>query len=587
MRNFFKKTKPEDQDLYRPFGPEEDNQEPKAEEEPKLSISEELEGEIETYDEAINEKISDYEGLDDLIEKTIRSDYKHRREVDSMKVLREEELSDKHDRSVYAEAGFKEWALSKIPLVGKNKGRYLREGKKVYDKKELNQEEKENQTEKVVGIQEKAEMAVKEGISMNEFYALGYKKRYTETEDGLVKIIERDATESEKAGEARAIFTRGMKTWVNQGEDLIKEKEKLEKHKKDSEKFEELLNDDMISADTRDEIKEKAKEEQERLEDDIEFKEGMLRDEINSYKESFVEERKTSVERIKEFSLLVSEIKSTKKRYSEKVKNIQKNIKTAEKLQILGDAQVDLVKEFKEKLKQTEYNIEQVSLREQLIMQRLSMAKNYQSSLDGIIRDMDSIGKTRAELKQEKNTNETNENEKDEDDKDTKNNENDDESTEDEESTEEDTKNNEKDNESSEDEESTGHEKDEDKDVNNANNKSAKSVKKQNKQATTQSASDPNSPDNLVNTDEKEPEKKKVGDILERIGIKKKPEKAAARQYFKKPNQKFDSKAEIDFREAKQMYLSFLYDYRKIDDASILDDEEKKLKKYFGLKDED
>jgi hypothetical protein len=579
MTNFFKKAKPEDESLYRLFGSEEeDNQEPKAEEEPKLSISEELEGEIETYDEAINEKRSDYKGLNDLVEKTIRNDWRHKLNIENMKVSKEEELSDEHDRSAYAEAGFKEWALSKIPLVGKNKGRYLREGKKVYDKKELNQEEKENQTEKVVGIQEKAEMAVKEGISMNEFYALGYKKRYTETEDGLVKIIERDATESEKAGEARAIFTREMKAWVSQGEDLIKEKEKLEKHKKDSEKFEELLNDDMISADTRDEIKEKAKEEQERLEDDIEFKEGMLRDEINSYKESFVEERKTSVERIKEFSLLVSEIKSTKKRYSEKVKNIQKNIKTAEKLQILGDAQVDLVKEFKEKLKQTEYNIEQVSLREQLIMQRLSMAKDYQSNIDSLIRDMDSIGKTRAELKQEKESQKAQKDAEDaeKDEAESQKAQNDPEDAEKDEAESQKAQNDPEDAEKDE-AESQKAQKD-------AEGKDAKGAKKQ---ATTQTTSDPSSPDNLVNTDEKEPEKKKVGNILERLKIKGKKDKTAVRKYFKKTGQKFDPKTELNFGEAKQMYLSFLYDHRKIDDASVLDDEEKKLKRYFGIKDED
>jgi hypothetical protein len=577
MTNFFKKAKPEDESLYRLFGSEEeDNQEPKAEEEPKLSISEELEGEIETYDEAINEKRSDYKGLNDLVEKTIRNDWRHKLNIENMKVSKEEELSDEHDRSAYAEAGFKEWALSKIPLVGIDKGRYLREGMKVYDKKELKEEEMEEQ--KVVSTEEKADMAAKEGLPIDEFYALGYKKRYTETEDGLVKIIERDATESEKAGEARTIFMKEMEGWKRRGESLILKKEKLEKHKKDSGKFEELLSDDMISEDIKSELTDKTKEEQGRLEEDIEFEEEMLRDEIENYKESFVEERENSAEIIEEFSSLIEDVKKSKKELADKVKKIQKNIRTAEKLQILGDAQVDLVKEFKEKLKQTEYNIEQVSLREQLIMQRLSMAKDYQSNIDSLIRDMDSIGKTRAELKQEKESQKAQKDAEDaeKDEAESQKAQNDPEDAEKDEAESQKAQNDPEDAEKDE-AESQKAQKD-------AEGKDAKGAKKQ---ATTQTTSDPSSPDNLVNTDEKEPEKKKVGNILERLKIKGKKDKTAVRKYFKKTGQKFDPKTELNFGEAKQMYLSFLYDHRKIDDASVLDDEEKKLKRYFGIKDED
>jgi hypothetical protein len=227
----------------------------------------------------------------------------------------------------------------------------------------------------------------------------------------------------------------------------------------------------------------------------------------------------------------------------------------------LGDAQVDLVKEFKEKLKQTEYNIEQVSLREQLIMQRLSMAKDYQSNIDSLIRDMDSIGKTRAELKQEKESQKA---QKD---------------AEDAEKDEAESQKAQNDPEDAEKDEAESQKAQKD-----AEGKDAKGAKKQ---ATTQTTSDPSSPDNLVNTDEKEPEKKKVGNILERLKIKGKKDKTAVRKYFKKTGQKFDPKTELNFGEAKQMYLSFLYDHRKIDDASVLDDEEKKLKRYFGIKDED
>jgi hypothetical protein len=583
MRNFFKKNdNPEDENLFRSFSmEEEDSQKQEVEKKPEFRISEDLEEKIENYDEAINEKRSDYKSLNDLIEKTIRTDWRHKSNIENMKVSKEEELSDKYDRSAYAEVGFKKWVLSKIPLVGTDKERYLREGMKVYDKKGLRQEEKENQTEKVVGMQEKAEMAVKEEIPIDEFYALSYKKRYTETDEGFVKIIERDATESEKGGEARTIFMKEMEGWKRRGESLILKKERLEKHKKDSGKFEELLSDDMISEDIKSELTEKTKEEQGRLEEDIEFEEEMLRDEIENYKESFVEERENSAKIIEEFSLLIGDVKKSKKELADKVKKLQKNIRTAEKLQILGDTQTILVEEFREQMEQTEFDIKEITLREEALNQRLDMAKSFQLSLDGLIRDMDSIGKTRAELKHDKNTpplagtGQANEDEKD--------------------------------NESSKDDESARHEDDEEvekdeaelqKAQNDAENDDENKNKAQkaknnpqddqkNNQTMAQTVKDPGQPENTpIDPDKKEPEKKKVGDILERIGIKKKKDKAAARQYFTKPNQKFDRSAEVDFNEAKQMYLNFLYDYRKIYNAEALDEEEKKLKRYFGI-DED
>jgi hypothetical protein len=206
------------------------------------------------------------------------------------------------------------------------------------------------------------------------------------------------------------------------------------------------------------------------------------------------------------------------------------------------------------------------------------MAKDYQSNIDSLIRDMDSIGKTRAELKQEKESQKAQKDAEDaeKDEAESQKAQNDPEDAEKDEAESQKAQNDPEDAEKDE-AESQKAQKD-------AEGKDAKGAKKQ---ATTQTTSDPSSPDNLVNTDEKEPEKKKVGNILERLKIKGKKDKTAVRKYFKKTGQKFDPKTELNFGEAKQMYLSFLYDHRKIDDASVLDDEEKKLKRYFGIKDED
>jgi hypothetical protein len=576
MINFFRKNNTNGEDIYRDGPePEEDNMVAEPEKKEERFLSNEFENEIYEYDEVIDEKRSDYEDINDLIEKTVRSDHRHRQEIDTMQISREEELSDEHDKSVYAEADFKKWVLSKIPLVGANKGRYLREGRKVYDREELSKEEKENQEEKNVGWEEKLDLASKEGIPVDEFLGLGYKKRYSETEDGLVKIIERDATESEKTAKAQEIFNTEMQGWQRHGQFLIEKKERLERHKKDSEKFKELLNDDMISADTKDELTRKAEDEQKAIEEDIEFEEGILRDEIESYKESFVEQRKASTEMIEEFSLAVENVKKRKKELTDKVKKINNNIRSAQKLQILGDAQADLIKEFEEQMAQAEFDIKEFSLREEKLSGRLNMAKSYKSGLDKLIKDMDSIGKTKHELRQEKESLKTQNNTENVEEDESQNTQNNTENADEDESQK---TLNDDENESQ-------------KTLNDAEKnveKDASKTNKANKAAAAQTVGNPKSPDDAsASPDKQEPEEKKVGDMLVRLGINKKGDKAAARQYFKKSDQKYSPKTKVNFNEAKNMYLSFLYNYHKIDDASILDEKEKELKRYFGIKDED
>jgi len=180
------------------------------------------------------------------------------------------------------------------------------------------------------------------------------------------------------------------------GREVWEIKEKLAEHNKVSEKnlkeFEKISNPDKVA-----EIREKIKEERENLEEKLNAKAEVLNDELEEHP-AFEKQEKLG-EFISKYSEIYKKITAQQKDFNKKIKLYESSLNKFKGE--YGSAE-DMREETADKLRKLNENLEIINSRAEKTKERLDILKEDKKEIDSMVQKLNTMGKTKKEIAQEK-----------------------------------------------------------------------------------------------------------------------------------------------------------------------------------------
>lgn len=333
------------------------------------------------------------------------------------KVVITGKLNDKFDESAYAKAGFFQ-KFDNFTRLGLHKKFYgLMKSKKrgLLNVKEID----ENVADKNIEIgdtaqskEEKEElikktMDVHKDLKKEDLDKRVFSKKFIpvagaeRSDPKILKVFESKRTEHGMLDAAGKLLNEKIENLEKgAGADLVKEKEGLERHNSSMEKFDKMT--EYLSDATKEQLGRKMKQEGAESQERIKEKEENLQTELDVFRIPFEERLDKTNEIVANFSNILKDTKEAESNYDAKLKSINAHIQDAQKSGLLEESKKELVKDLEEKRAEFEEKAKEFKDRKVIVEARLSQLKTNRDELKKVLNKIDSIGKTKKEITEEK-----------------------------------------------------------------------------------------------------------------------------------------------------------------------------------------
>ena len=322
-------------------------------------------------------------------------------------------LNEKHDDVAYTKAGFwkKYENLTRFGLRKETYGLTKSKERGLLDKTKIDEDvadknieigdtvEKEELIKKTMDVHKdlKKEDLDKRVFSKKFIPVAGAEK----SEPKILKVVESRRTEQGMIDAAGKLLNEKIESLEKGvGTDLAKEKEGLEKHHSSVEKFDKMT--EYLSEATKKELSEKLRQEGSECQERIKEKEENLQQELDVFRSPFQERLGKTNELVDNFSGILKDTKEAESKYNTKLKSINVHIQEAQKSGLLEDSKKELVKELELKKAEFERKAKEFGVRKNDMEAKLGILKNNKTELEKTISRVNSIGKTKKEITEEK-----------------------------------------------------------------------------------------------------------------------------------------------------------------------------------------
>jgi len=298
-----------------------------------------------------------------------------------------------YDTEAFEKAGkgLKTWhAIKKFSTFGHSGSKNILEGMgEPIDKRKL----KKEYSGKVIGMRlgEFYDMAEQFNLNPQEINRRDYSFIFNEQGS---KTILRKKTEAEADETAAKVFEDQLKDLETRpGEDLVKQKDSLEEHQKEKEKYKDVLDEDATL---------KLEEEELLMKELIQAKQDDLNQNMDVIRGPLEWRQKELAGTLEEFSALEKEVAAQAKSYDDEIKDLNNRITKIKGSKIIKETLGYKIAEWEEQKAQTEANKKAFTEKKQALDARISHFKKVKEDIDKTLLRINNIGKTKTELKAEK-----------------------------------------------------------------------------------------------------------------------------------------------------------------------------------------
>lgn len=353
--------------------------------------------------ERIDDRIADSEnllgGLGRVARERIITDPRALEEIYAPKEIGRMDLKGEHDTPALESAsnGLRiKHAIKKVLTLGLVGSKHALKGDDgLVDKRKLKEEPAGEKYDLMRWNGELEEVAKNFDLDPAEINPQDFSKTYIEGKrgKGAEKIILKQKTEQEADKTASDIIEKQLKNLeIQDGTELVKQKQGLEEFKKDKKQYEDVLPP---------ESREKLDREEVDRREIIDEKEEALDDELNIFRKPLKEHREDITYNLSRFSLLLEDLTEQEKAYQSETTKLQKAITGIKGSKELSKSLGDDVKEWEEQKTQTEANLKDLKERREALNLRITELKKNQTEVDAALDRINSIGKTKAEKAEE------------------------------------------------------------------------------------------------------------------------------------------------------------------------------------------
>jgi len=317
-----------------------------------------------------------------------------------------DKLNDKFDESAYVKAGF--WQkfenFTRLGLRKESHGLLKSKERGLLDKSEIDEDMADKDIEITrVSDGEERQYIVSNAIDVEdnfkkEEYDRIITKRYEKIDGEIVKIVESKRSEIGKIEAAVKLKDEKIKEADVLGTDIIKSKEQLRKHLNDKDKLENLK---YLSVEGKEDLRKKMTEEQSDLDVLIKDKKQELEDKLSIFKEPLEERMNQTGELLNKISGAFEFAKKEEFETSNKLKEIDSEIKLIEQSGILEGSKNQIIESLKAGKNEMATNLSEVTRRKKELDNRLSILKTNKQNLDKELSKINKIGKTKEEIAEE------------------------------------------------------------------------------------------------------------------------------------------------------------------------------------------
>jgi hypothetical protein len=366
----------------------------------KKEVSPQVAEQLSKYDEAIRGREGVIRSLGVIAKEDIYAG-----DAEAEKTIKQKEsgqfsLDDEVDSVAYKEAGLGLQLKRMFGLGKKDSVQTAHRG--LLDKREFNQAAVGNEYDLGKKEQEKVrDGLVQDGLAAEDVVGMEFTKNYKEVDGQIIKTIERTRTEEEMQKAAEKLLVEDLaRLQTVDGANLIKNKEALERHNKNKVSLKELSAD--LDEKTKGDIMEKLAKEEESAMNAIKEQAEMLDKQLEKYRTPLTERLTGINEMAAEFTGIFNELKGREEIFLTQAKNFEAKIKQAGKLELLGGVGADLMKALAERRDQNAVDLAALKSRRETIQNRLEALKKDKQETEKILERINNIGKTKTEIKIEK-----------------------------------------------------------------------------------------------------------------------------------------------------------------------------------------
>lgn len=225
-------------------------------------------------------------------------------------------------------------------------------------------------------------------------------KVYVAIDGKVVKYITSRRTEKGELEAARKMLDEKIKQLEDvDGTELVRQKELFSKQVKGMNDSADVLN--LMRPEARKETEEKMANEKKLAEERIAEKNAELEEKLNVFKNPFREKLDKVLIMENNLSQMLNSTKSDEAEVNNKIKEYGAAIKNAQKLNLFGDEQNNIIKDLEEQKNELEMKAKEITNRKTIISSRLDQLKNNKKETEAILKRINKIGKTKEEIAEE------------------------------------------------------------------------------------------------------------------------------------------------------------------------------------------